>query len=244
MKIYKFLLVVFALLSLVMLAGCGGSSKTTKDDSDKSDTMKDVYDGFYYVTQHLKSIRPLTDEEKETIDADYEYTYLNTKYLTHEKDMILGGRPAYAVMELSQEESTVYVEEKNKGEGYMFFAVFEDGTVSLVETDKNLLDESVTQAEILSEDILCSKKLKVGDSWVSPDGKYSHIDRYEYVVLDNFRRTAPSFKISTYSDETMTDKIRVVWWCPAIGWFVQWQDWDEGTVDLLTEINFDWEEDE
>ena len=236
MKISRILLLILAVCTVAVFAGCG--SKPSKDDSDVSETMTEVYDTEYFTLSQLIGIEPIPDTD------DTAYTYLRTKYLTHEVDIDLTYKgevyPIYAVMELIKSEDVVV-----KGIENEFFVVFDDGHISKVITDKNILAEGVTKANILEEDILCMPKMTTGLDWYSTNGYYSVVDRYEYVVLDDFKKTAPSFKVSTYrSDDTVkSNLVRIVWWCPDLGWCVQWQDYEKGTYEYLTDFNFDWDED-
>lgn len=240
MKSVKILLIFGLFIALSCLFGCGGD--THKDDSDKNETMSEVEDSVYFTLERLIGVKPYEGDDEDH-EGDNVYTYLNTKYLAHHVDIDLkgaeGNKTIYNVMEISQ-----YNHDVIKNEANSFMVIYEDGTISKVITDKNLLEPGIKSANILDEDILCQHKLKKGNNWVSPNGTYSVVERYEYVVLDHFKRTAPSFKVSTYNNISKGKKIRSVWWCPDLGWFVQWQDWENETVDYLAEINFDWDDED
>ena len=226
---------MIGLISFTM--GCG--SKPSKDDSDVHEKMIDVYDGEYFTLSRTLSVTPIVDEDGDEI---YEYTNLRSKFLCHGVDINLeiNGEiePIYAVMELIQNEDVV-----TKDAGNTFYVVFDDGKISKVTTDQNLLS-GVKSAKVLEEDILCLRELKQGMEWTSSNGYYSHVDRFEYVVLDNFKRTAPSFKVSTYKNEGDLTPIRVIWWTPELGWCVQVQDYENLTLDVLSDYNFEWEDED
>ena len=246
MKFFKISVALIFLISFAVLSGCGGDS-TTKDDSDVSKTMKKFHDKEYFVLTRLVDLEPgeeisedISEEIKEKEDEEEPVVYHNTKYTSHTKDLVLTDegedRPVYAVMEVNESD----IEYKSIDNA--FYVVFETGEISLIVADNNLLDETVTKANILEEELLCPHKLKKGVEWKNDNGTYGCVERYEYVVLDAFKRTAPSFKITTYTDETKTEVLKKVWWCPDLGWYVQWQDFKKLTADYLTEINFDWED--
>jgi len=231
MKILKYTLLFLMLLSMAFVLGCG--SDPGSDDSDVEEEMNDVVDGKYYILSHLKGTT--VDEEGET-----HYVYQNQKYVTHCKDITLkdssGNHEIYAVMEYSTYEETKDVENQ-------FFVVYDNGNISLVQTDVNLLDETVKSANIISEEILCVKDLKQGYNWVSPDGKYSEVVRYEYVVISTETRSAPSYKVVTYTDSSKSKVVRTVWWTPGIAWCCQWRDGKNGSLYILTELDYDWDDD-
>lgn len=232
MKFLKYTLLFLMLLSMAFVLGCG--SDPGSDDSDVKKDMNDVEDGKYYVLSHLKGTTVSEEGETQSI-------YQNQKFITHCKDITLkdstGKHDVYAVMEYSAYEETKDVENE-------FFVVYENGTISLVQVDANLLDETVKSANIISEDILCVRELKQGYDWVSPNGTYSIVERYEYVVISEKVRSAPSYKVVTYADKTKSKKLRTVWWTPDIAWCCQWKNNKTGIMDTLTDLDYDWDEDE
>lgn len=233
MKFLKYVLLLLMALSMAFVIGCG--SDPGKDDSDVEEEMKDVEDGVYYNLRHLVSSKE--DEES----GEIVYTYANKKFITHAKEISLKYnnevRKTDAVMEYSEYEEEV------KDVENQFYVVFDDGDISLITADANLLDDSVTSANILSEDILCLKELKQGMYWTSPNGYFSKVERYEYVVISSQTRSAPSYKIVTYSDATKSKKLRTVWWTPEIAWCCQWKDHKTNVMDTLNDLDYDWDED-
>ncbi len=235
------LLIMFLVLFLAgLFIGCGGSS-VSKDDDDVEKTMEDLEDGIYYTLSQIINV----EEDEDNITTTVE----RNKFTTHERDVTLIDegikRPIYAYMEVTVYQEVV-VREKDLTN--QFFVKFLDGQISLVELDQNILDPSVTQANIISEYVMCPRKLKAGMKWISPNGYYSEIVRFEYVVIENMSRTAESFRIDTYTDATKTQLLNKVWWTPDIGWCCQWQDYGtEGELldyMVLTDLSFDWEDDD
>ena len=237
----RFTILILVLCLAGIFIGCGGSGNKDKDDSDVQKTMEDLEDGIYYTLSQIL----LTEEDDDNITITAE----RHKFTTREKDVTLVDegieRPIDAFMEVTVYEEVI-VREKDMTNP--FFVKFEDGTISLVDLDKNILDIGVNRANIISEQILCPRKLKKGMQWVSPNGTYSQVYRFEYVVIENMSRTAESFRIDTYTDETKTQLLNKVWWTPAIGWCCQWQEYGPlgELLDymVLTDLSYDWEDDE
>ena len=238
MKIKNILLLIIITGLVASLVGCG--STPSKDDSDIEKTMEDVVDTCYYTLTHLKG--------RVETDTETTYSYSERKFITHERDITLNcfgeEEEIYAFMELTTRDYDIV---DTKDASYEFYVVFDDGHISKVVVDQNLLDESVTYANVLSEQILCIKDLKMNESWYSSDGSYSVVEKFEYVVIDEESRTAQSYRIVTYTDHTKSKIKDITWWTPRIGWFCQQQEYvdgEKGDLWILTDIDFDWEDDE
>ncbi|MBQ7258178.1 MAG: hypothetical protein IJS60_10870 [Abditibacteriota bacterium] len=243
MILRKFFILIGILSLMGFIIGCGGSANTDKDDNDVKKTMEDLEDGIYYTLSQIVDL----EEDEDNIHVIYE----RNKFVTHERDVTLIDegieRPIDAYMEIQvfQEDVT---REKSIDMTNKFFVAFSDGQISLVELDQDILDTTVTSANIISEYILCPKTLKAGYKWISPNGYYSEIVRFEYVVIENMSRTAESFRIDTYTDESKTQLVNKIWWTPDIGWCCQWQEYTpEGELSdymVLTDLSYDWEDDD